>query len=392
MSEQISLWVRARIWVRAPFAIPTFYRKYDMPQATRMSINLLRNTTAELLGERSMRLLRSSVRALWLAVGPMLLVAAAQRAMKAEAGAYAEIWKTVALCLIGLTLTLHALGVLTLRRNARSAFRPLATLPVRMLLLGILWLPVTFKLSFEQSLLFAGVTITLYLLTAPLLQQWLQLWLFQWGSPRRAGLTEALSVPLINEASIERFAAHEAGHALMYGLGEEIPEDLYAYIDPDVIGEGYGGAVLCVEEFTPDRTTLELLRFRLMVLAAGAAGEYVRLGTISLSVHHDFVSFEAIAPYFMLAAGYPIMADAKTEEQHAANAAAVAKLREEMVELAKDVIEANRSAHDKLIDQLKSKRELAYDDILPILATVSPINGAPRPAWPSTVVTHALRP
>jgi hypothetical protein len=393
MTEDFTGLRKVKVYLQLPLGIPGLFRKYDAPQALRIAKELMRSSLEGLLGKRLLCAIRWITIALWLVSGPALLSIAAWRAAQATSiFDYRTLWQIFALSLMGLSLSLHAIGRLTLSDKARSVYRPLATLPARAVLLACLWWPVWREISFTGSVLFAGCVIVLFLLIAPHVNQWLSLWAFQWGSPRKAGFAEAMAMPVMNEASIDRFAAHEAGHAIMYGLGEVIPEDLYLWIDTEVFGEDIGGAVCAVDELSPDRVTVEVLRFRLMVLAAGAAGELVHTGAMSLGSHLDFVSFEVIALPYMLAAGYAVYADAKSEQQHAVNVAAIAKLRAEMIDLARSVIEANREVQLELISQLKHRRELAYDDVLPTLAKITTVAGAPRPSWPDSIVTHPLRP
>jgi hypothetical protein len=391
MAQQPTDRNRTLMYLRLPFtAIPLFFRKYDAQQATRMSVNVLKDCAREIVGQRVLRWLATVLKTAWYLAGPLSIVFAARLATTAPSVTYGLLWQVFSLAVIGLTLSAHALGKLTLNTNAGSVFRPLATLPVRALLVGILWLPMPLGLSFETSLVFAGTTLAAYLLTAPHFAQWFGLGVLHWGSPRRARLTEALSMPILDEASVERLCAHEAGHALMYGLGDEIPEDLYLYIDRDLVGDGVGGAVLASVEFTPEQAALEQIKFRLMVLAAGAAGERVRLGDMSIAAHADFVSFEALASFYLLSAGYAVIAEPTTALQHQVNATAVSKLREEMIELASRIIRTNRDVHDELVTMLLARSDLAYDDVLPTLSRVKRIPDAPLPTWSKATVTHRL--
>lgn len=390
MSTELSLGRRLALYFRLLLGIPNLFRKYDVRQALRISRNMLKQSAEGIFGERAVHFLRKLGRLAWRLCGPALIGWAIYRASAVGARTYLALWQIFVLLVLGLTLSVSALGDVTLQPRAQRVFRPFVVLPVRLLLLGALYVPIAMKLSFSSSLIFAGILMGAYFLIGPLIGQWLQLWSFQWGSPRKADLAQAMNLPMVDEASKLRLCAHEAGHALMYGLGDSIPEDLYLYVDEDLVGDGIGGAVMCAEEFTADQTTLENLRFRLMVLAAGAAGERVRLGNMSLSAIQDFLSFEALATFYLLCAGYPVFAEPKTHEQFEVNAAALAKLRAEMLELAEAVISANRDVHEELTQLLLSRNELAYDDVLPTLSKTRSFPHAPRPKWAAKTVTHAL--
>lgn len=392
MAEDLTRWARISLYLRLPFtAVPMYFRKYDAAQATRLSVSVLASSVREILGEHAQRGLATIVKAAFYLSGPLLIGFAARVAAAAPAIDYRVLWQTFSLGVIGLTLSIYALGRLTLSDNARANFRPLATLPVRAGLLGVLWLPVPLSLGFEASLLFAGTTLAAYFLTAPHLAQWLDLGVLHWGSPRRAGLAQATSMSMIDAPSLERMCAHEAGHALMFGLGDEIPEDLYLYVDREFVGDGAAGAVVAAAEFTPAQANLEQLKFRLIVLAAGAAGEQVRLGSRSLAAAADFAALEGIALLYLLSAGFPVIAEPETTEEYQVNAAAIAKLRSEMIDLAARIIEANREVHGELIEMLLERSDLAYDDVLPVLSKVKRVSEAPRPTWSEAIVTHLLK-
>lgn len=389
--DKISRWQLMKMHLKVPLYIPRLFKKYDAPQATRMSMRMLYSSAEGLLSPTGVTLVRRLALTTWYLLGPILILAGGYVAHRAAELSYAVMWKAFALMLAGFTLSMHALGQLTLTENARSVFRPLAVVPGRIILLVVLWIPMWVELPRDAALIFAAFAIALYLLAGPIFTHWLQLFAFHTGSPRRASITEAMAMPVSNEDTLLRLAAHEAGHALLYGLGDEIPEDLYLYVDEKSM-DALGGAVLVAEEVTIDRATVDQLRFRLLMLAGGAAGEQVRCGSMSLGSHYDFVNFEALAIPYMLAAGCAVIAEPKAQAEFALNAAAIAQLRTEMIAMAQHVIEENLTVHSELVDRLLGQRELAYDDVLPILAKVRRIEKAAVPTWPARMVTHRLRP
>ena len=108
-----------------------------------------------------------------------------------------------------------------------------------------------------------------------------------------------------------QIAIHEAGHAVFFGLGESVPEDLSTWLDDEIpalddiaAGQGHaGGAVSAFTALTEKAIALDLHQREQLVLlgmlCGGAAAETIVYGDSSAGMAVDAAAFEAKARLFL---------------------------------------------------------------------------------------------
>lgn len=334
------------------------------------------------------------IRFAWHSVGPLLVahgVSAGIEGVGAATGpAYLTLWLAFSEVLIGSSLCVASLSALTLPRHVQHNVHPLHIVPFRLALVAVLWLVSRIEIS-QVHQIFIGLSVVLvWLLVGPWLAEWIRLVQYTSMHQRKVASERDIGL-LMNDRSRRRVCVHEAGHALIYGLGSSIPEDLFAFLDPMIL-DGRAGAVGFSEEMAIDRTTVEQLRFRLVVIVAGAAAEDAFLGDVSSGCYGDYEDFDDVGELYLRTAGAMWFTNPKNASEAEVNARALAELKKQCFDLAKTILLANKDPHDALCSALDKLGELAYPDLLPILSNVEvdPAWNAPVPVWPEDMPTHAL--
>lgn len=198
-----------------------------------------------------------------------------------------------------------------------------------------------------------------------------------------------------------RVAIHEAGHAVFFGLGNTIPEDLFAWMDdelpePKEVVEGEpseamaAGAVSSFSSLADKVLMLDLHRREMLVLlgmlCGGGAAEAVFYGAPSAGMIADAGMFEARAREFLALfpdQRWPYFIRAVDEEERKVNAASLAGFRAHMLDLATEFVRENKSVVEAVAKALQEKGELDVEDLRRLLAGVIAVVGFERFDWPS---------
>lgn len=369
-------------------ALPRLASEHGFAHAGRVARQLLVDAWRDSVPPAAAAVLSAMWATVWrLAAFAAVVVGAWQLLQAAQGGSYASAWGACALIVLGFTFASHVLGYM-LRGRRRRLFRPLTALPARLVLLAALYVPVLWGLRDDASWRWAGATVAIYLLSAPWLSQWTRLWVDQMLHPRRIENLEDAPAAT-TEDCLRRMHIHEAGHATLFGLGDSVPEDLFAYVDPQA-GEIVGGAVLAASDYSLGATAPEALRFRMLTLMAGAAAEREWFGQHSVGCLSDVEDFEVVARAYLAIAGSGYFMDPVGEREVAFNAKAIAALRDEYLELAAQHLRLNRDVVEAVAQLLVERKELTHEDLAPALAKVRALPGSPRPRWGEAVRTVPL--
>jgi len=198
----------------------------------------------------------------------------------------------------------------------------------------------------------------------------------------------------------KQIAMHEAGHAVFFGLGESVPEDLYTWLDDEIpplddIAAGQrqaAGAVSAFTALTEKAIALDLHRKELLVLlgmlCGGAAAETIVYGAPSAGMVMDAAAFEAKARLFLALypdPRWPYFIEPGTELEVRANATSLGAFRDYLLQQSQQFLLVNRAALDRVAEALLEKGELDVENLRRLLAGVVPAAGFEQFSWPPDV-------
>jgi hypothetical protein len=196
-------------------------------------------------------------------------------------------------------------------------------------------------------------------------------------------------------------AIHEAGHAVFFGLGNTVPEDLFAWMDDELpelseVVEGDRRAALAVgavssfNSLTEKVLTLDLHRREMLVLlgmlCGGGAAEAVFYGAPSAGMIGDAALFEGRARQFLSLfpdQRWPYFIHAVDEEERKVNAASLAGFRAHLLDQAMEFVRTNKPVVEAVAKALQEKGELDVEDLRHLLPGVKASAGFERFDWPA---------
>jgi len=155
------------------------------------------------------------------------------------------------------------------------------------------------------------------------------------------------------EESRRQIALHEAGHAVFFGLGDSVPDDLYAWMDEEIAAPQPGleampsaGAVGAFTALADKTLMLDLRQHAHFVLlgmvCGGAAAEELMLGSPSAGMLADVRHFETRARQYLALypdARWPFFAAPAGDAEVQANARTLASFREHVIASAIESLE-----------------------------------------------------
>lgn len=210
----------------------------------------------------------------------------------------------------------------------------------------------------------------------------------------------SMSARSLPPESRKQIAFHEAGHAVFFGLGSSVPEDLYTWLDDEIpplddfaAGQQLpAGAVSAFTSLTEKAIALDLHRDELLVLlgmlCGGAAAETVVYGDHSAGMAMDAGAFEARARLYLSLypdQRWPYFIQPTGEPEVRANATSLGVFRDHVLQQSRLFLVANRAALDGVANALLEKGELDVEDLRHLLANVVPAAGFERFSWPADV-------
>jgi len=201
------------------------------------------------------------------------------------------------------------------------------------------------------------------------------------------------------EESRRQVALHEAGHAVFFGLGDSVPEDLYAWMDEEIEAPEPGSAPMAsagaVGAFTAlaDKTLFLDLRqgahFVLLgMVCGGAAAEELVLGSPSAGMIADVAHFETRARQYLALypdARWPYFVAPAGEAELQTNAQALASFRKHVMTSAIAFLRTNAAVMHRVAEALLAQGELDVQDLRSLLHDVQAAAGFSRFAWPADV-------
>jgi hypothetical protein len=206
-----------------------------------------------------------------------------------------------------------------------------------------------------------------------------------WQKKRRLKrLTFGADKHVLTAEELWRVAVHEAGHLLLYGELERLPEDAMGVVDKE-LKYAFGGFVLPVHMENALEATSDMLRWQATLAYAGGAAERLIFGANTegaASDHQQADKFIARLASVLHIDYFPTPAN-PSEEQ--ANVAAVCLLREACRNHAEAVLKANMAQLLQLAEILKASECVDSEQFYPIWQTLLLPEGWKKIAVPSRV-------
>lgn len=210
----------------------------------------------------------------------------------------------------------------------------------------------------------------------------------------------AMSARRLPPESRAQIALHEAGHAVFFGLGSGVPEDLYAWMDDeipavdDALAQQHlpAGAVGAFATLAQKTIALDLRRAELHALlgmtCGGAAAEILETGHASAGMVQDTAAFEGSARLYLALypdPRWPFVQQPQNDGETRVNAQSLGGFREHMLASAVEFLRANRDRLDRVRDALLAKGELDVEDLRRLLTGTVAAAGFTCFDWPKDV-------
>ncbi|WP_149135087.1 metalloprotease (plasmid) [Cupriavidus metallidurans] len=185
-------------------------------------------------------------------------------------------------------------------------------------------------------------------------------------------------------------ATHEAGHAVMYSLGDRVPEDALAYIDFDTISPNLGQVSL--PTLKEGDISMAMLEWKLYTYLAGMVAEVLRAGTHGMGVSGDLEGWsELVGPYLLLRSDVVYFANPSNELEIESNKREVAALKKHMLAVLTRFMRANWHVVERIADCLEEVDCLDHQQLAGLITGVVRTGGLPTPVWPEHMGGTPLR-
>lgn len=183
---------------------------------------------------------------------------------------------------------------------------------------------------------------------------------------------------------------HEAGHAVMYALGDRVPEDAIAYIDFDTISPALGQVSL--PTVSEGDISMALLEWKLFTLLAGMTTEIIRTGTHGMGVSGDLEGWdELVGPYLLLRSDVVYFASPSNALEIESNKREVTALKKHMLAVLTQFMRANWHVVERIADCLEEVDCLDHQQLAELISDVVRTGGLPTPVWPEHLGGTPLR-
>jgi hypothetical protein len=159
---------------------------------------------------------------------------------------------------------------------------------------------------------------------------------------------------------------HEAGHLMMFGLLERLPEDAFAMVDTNPKFE-FAGFVTPLQDLESIDMSPALLRWHGMVALAGAAAEQLVIGHYTEGATADLdMAEKTLRRLAALDHAQPFFRVPRSAGEDALNAATLAALKVELFDDATRYLAANRAQLDRVAARLAAHSAIDCLEFAPI--------------------------
>lgn len=189
----------------------------------------------------------------------------------------------------------------------------------------------------------------------------------------------AIAPATVSAEDVALIAAHEAGHAMLYGALPELPDGF----EINVAEESIDGAPLgYVTGLLRDRALNDLvyIEWLMLMLLAGKQGEHFRHGEYSIGSISDHQKWLGLAQtYLSNHVGGIYYIDPETEMEIESNERKLMLLQERQIATIRHFFEVNEEVYRDLYRRLLQNRKMSKTDIYPLFKRLIFTEGVPRP-------------
>lgn len=183
---------------------------------------------------------------------------------------------------------------------------------------------------------------------------------------------------------------HEAGHALMYALGDRVPEDAIAYIDFDTMSPNLGQ--VSMPHVAEGDLSMPLIEWKLFTFLAGMTAEIVRTGTHGVGASGDLEGWhELVGPYLLMRVDVVYFDTPRNGLELESNKREITALKKRMLVALTRYIRANWHVVERIADCLEEVDCLDHQQLAGLLSDVVRTGGLPTPIWPQQLGGTPLR-
>ncbi|PFH08800.1 peptidase M41-like protein [Collimonas sp. PA-H2] len=174
----------------------------------------------------------------------------------------------------------------------------------------------------------------------------------------------------LNDEEYWRVCVHEAGHLLLYGQLNAVPEDAIAVVDREP-KYGFGGFVTPIHSLDPIDATTDILLWQTTMSYAGAAAERLVFGSHCEGASQDYeMADNFIVRLARLSPNTQYFTKTENPTQEAANIMAICRLRSECQQRADEYLTLNRMQLIFIAEQLRDKECVTCEEFSPVWRTL----------------------
>ncbi|WP_425953057.1 metalloprotease [Ralstonia pseudosolanacearum] len=177
-------------------------------------------------------------------------------------------------------------------------------------------------------------------------------------------------------------AIHEAGHALLYAVGNRIPDDALAYVDRETLSPVLGAVGF--PHVSGMEPTVEFTHWQLHTLLAGMVAEQVVLGRKGFGAGGDLELWGQMSEaYLSLRDDVAYYLKPQTDLEQEANKRELVRLKRRIIVSLTRYMTANKHVLLKIADRLLEVDCLDYNDLADLLRGAVKAGGVPSVFWPA---------
>lgn len=219
-----------------------------------------------------------------------------------------------------------------------------------------------------QQLMGAGAILLLWFMFYGLVEYFLDA--LRWQSKRRLKRLDIGKDRLqLNDAEYWRICVHEAGHLLLYGQFDALPEDAIAVVDREP-KYGFGGFVTPIHTTEAIDATTDVLLWQATMAYAGAAAERSVFGAHCEGASKDYEMADEFIVRLAKLSHTAYFSTPANPTQESANIMAICRLRSECQQRAEEFIAHNKEQLMHIAQQLRLTECVNCEDFFPVWQTL----------------------
>jgi hypothetical protein len=189
---------------------------------------------------------------------------------------------------------------------------------------------------------------------------------------------------VLTDEELWRVAVHEAGHLLLYGELERLPEDAMGVVDKEP-QYAFGGFVVPIQMENAMEATSDMLRWQATLSYAGGSAERLIFGANTEGAAKDHEQADQFITRLAAVLHVDYFPTPVNPSEEQANIAAVCRLRKECRDRAAVFLEVNRAQLLRVAEMLKVEECVDSEQFYPIWLTLNLPDGWRKIAVPSRI-------